>query len=458
MQAQQLTVKSATAKAVDLEWTGGAPAASLERSSGQSYQKVAPGADGHYTDQKIEPFGIYKYRLNTAGKFSNVVTVGPPPDGVTNSAPAPKGSVLEHYGSASSMALDENGDPVIAFEWFDPNGDGDSSDTEIRFVRWDRASYKWASPVRVLVTGEMSDANANPFGIACDRDTGTLAVLSQKGDDLIYALSTDRGVTWRTTPGPKITGSLRATSLVINSGQVHAAAMGNNDAFYFNGSMSDVSSWKAQTLPTGSGWTVRPTNIPLALDASGKPAMAFLENQADGDQHRYVFWRPGNSDPVAVATTNQWMDGPNVALTYGNNKFGVLFAIPMDPKDSDHDVFYTQSSDGSSWSSPAKLPIDGPRGTNPPLEVAIDSKGNLTAVFGSNVGSGGTTCDFPAVSRSTDGTNWKTCGLGKSAGARFNAQPPTLHVIEAGNDKTYIVWQQPDDNKYGAGVLVWHGR
>src|SRR6202034_3181545 len=236
LQAEQLTVKSATAKAVDLEWTGALPASSLERSSGETIQRVAPGAAGHYIDQAIEPFGIYKYRVNTNGKFSNVVTAGPPPDGITNAAPAPKGGVPEHYGQSSSMALDENGDPVIAFEWYDPNGDGDSSDTEIRFVRWDRAGYKWLPAVRILVTGEMNDGNENPFAIACDRDTGTLAVLSQKSDDLIYALSTDRGVTWKTMSAPKITGAPRATSLVINSDQVHAAAIGSHDAFYFNGS------------------------------------------------------------------------------------------------------------------------------------------------------------------------------------------------------------------------------
>jgi hypothetical protein len=458
MQAQQLSVKSATAKAVDLEWTGALPASSLERSSGQTFQKIAPGADGHYIDQTIEPFGIYKYRINTNDKFSNVVTVGPPPDGISNAAPAPKGGAPEHYGQSLSVALDENGDPVIAFEWYDPNGDSDSSDTEIRFVRWDRASYKWASSVGILVTGELNDANENPFAIACDRDTGTLAVLSQKGDDLIYALSTDRGKTWITAAAPKITGAVRATSLVINSGQVHAAAMGGNDAFYFNGSMSDASSWKAQTVPTGSGWTVRPTNIPVALDASGKPAFAFFENQQDGDQHRYVFWRPGSSDPVAVATTNQSTDYPNVALTYANNKFGVLFAIGLDPKDGDHGVWYTQSSDGTSWSSAAKLPIDGPRTTNPPLDLAIDSKGAVTAAFGANAGSADATCSYPVVSRSADGANWKTCGLGKAAGARFNPQPSTLHVIEAGNDKAYVIWQEPGDTKYGAGVLIWHGR
>ncbi|HEX3682003.1 MAG TPA: hypothetical protein VHU83_05620 [Bryobacteraceae bacterium] len=458
LQAQQLTVKSATAKAVDLEWTGALPAASLERSSGPTFQRVAAGAAGHYIDQAVEPFGIYKYRVNTNGKFSNVVTVGPPPDGVTNAAPAPKGGVPEHYGPSSSVALDENGDPVIAFEWYDPNGDGDSSDTEIRFVRWDRTSYKWLPAVRILVTGELNDGNENPFAIACDRDTGTLAVLSQKGDDFIYALSTDHGATWTTSSAPKSAGAVRATSLAIHSGQVHAAAIGSDGTFYFTGSMSDVSSWKAQAVPTGTGWTIRPTNIPVALDASGKPAIAFFENQTDGDQHRYVFWRPGNADPVAVVTTNQSTDYPNAALTFGKDKFGVLFAIGLDPKDSDHGVWYTQSSDGTSWPAAAKLPIDGPRSTNPPLDVAINSKGAVTAVFGSNTGSADATCNLPAVSRSGDGTNWKTCGLGKAAGARFSPQPPTLHVVESGNDKAYIVWPEPSDTKYGAGILVWHGR
>jgi len=458
LQAQQLTVKSATAKAVDLEWTGALPASSLERSSGRTFEKIAAGAAGHYTDQTIEPLGTYKYRVNTNGKFSNVVTVGPPPDGVTNAAAAPKGSAPEHYGQSSSVALDENGDPVIAFEWYDPNGDGDGSDTEIRFVRWDRASYKWTSPVRIAITGEMNDGNENPFAIAYDRDTGSLAALSQKGDDVIYALSTDRGVTWNTTPGPKNAAGLRATSLVISSGQVHAAAIGSDGAFYFTGPVTDVSSWKAQAVPTGSGWTVRPTNIPIVLDASGKPAIAFFENQADGDQHRYVFWRPGSSDPAAAVTTNQSTDYPNVALTYANNKFGVLFAIGLDPKDSDHGVWYTQSSDGASWSSPAKLPIDGPRTTNPPLAVAIDSKGAVTAVFAANAGSSDTACNYPVVSRSADGTNWKTCGLGKAAGATFNPQPSTLHIIEAGNSKAYIVWHDSSETKYGSGVLIWRGQ
>ena len=142
LQAQQLTAKSATAKAVDLEWTGALPASSLERSSGQAFQRIAPGDAGHYSDRTIEPFGIYTYRININGKFSNVVTVGHPPDGISDAAPVPKGSTPEHYGQSTALALDQSGDPIIAFEWVDPNGDGDTSDTDVRFVGWDRANYK----------------------------------------------------------------------------------------------------------------------------------------------------------------------------------------------------------------------------------------------------------------------------------------------------------------------------
>ena len=76
------------------------------------------------------------------------------------------------------MALDENGDPVIAFEWVDPNGDGDYSDNEVRVVHWSRATYRWLPSVRALVVGDISNQNLNPISIGCDRKTGLLAVVT----------------------------------------------------------------------------------------------------------------------------------------------------------------------------------------------------------------------------------------------------------------------------------------
>lgn len=68
------------------------------------------------------------------------------------------------------------------------------------------------------------------------------------------------------------------------------------------------------------------------------------------------------------------------------------------------------------------------------------------------------TCNYPALSRSNDGSTWKTCGPGKAEGGDFSAQPATLHVIEADNDHAYVLWQEPGENRFQQGVLLWHER
>jgi len=458
MHAQELKVTSATAKAVELEWTGAAGSAVLERSSGQAFQKLGPADSGHYQDTSVDAFGTYQYRINTNGKFSRVVTVGPPPAGVSNASAVPKGTDPPTYGTATAVALDENGDPAVAFEWIDPNGDGEKSDTEIRFAHWDRAAYKWASSVRVATTGPLEDQNVNPIALGCDRATGTFAMIAAVGESLMYATSTDHGATWKKESQPGGNGSLHAVALIVASGQVYGAINSESGAVYVNGAISDSGSWKSKAIPAGSGWKLRNnTNIPIAADATGKIGLAFYEDQEEGDGHRYVFWRPEASEP-SVIIGSATVDSPDIALTFGGNRFATIFAALLDEKDTDHTVWYSQSADGGAWSKPVKLPIDGPRSTNPPLSIASSSKGALTAVFGANSGTGPANCGAPTVSRSADGAGWTTCGLGKAAGAEFGPQPGNLHAIEAPNDKAYIVWGESAESKYAPGVLVWHER
>jgi hypothetical protein len=455
LRAQELKVKSATAKAVELEWAGAASSAVLERSSGQTFEKLGPASSGQYDDKSIDAFGTYRYRMNTAGKFSNVVTVGPPPAGISNAAATPKGSEPANYGRATAVALDENGDPAIAFEWVDPNGDGDQADSEIRFVRWDRATYKWVAPVRVATTGELGDQNVNPIALGCDPATGMLAMFGGVGEALLYATSSDHGATWKNVSRPSANATPHGVAILIESGQVHAAINAESGATYVSGSITDPGSWKSQPIPSGDGWKLRNnSNIAIAADSTGKVALAFYEDREEGDAHRYIFWRPEGSAATVIGD-NAPADTPDVALTYGNHKFGAMFAALLDSNDTDHTVWYSQSTDGNSWSKPVKLPVDGPRSTNPPLSIASSSKGALTSAFGSNSGTGPANCGAPSVSRSADGTGWTTCGLGKAAGADFGPQPVAVHVIEAPNDKAYIVWQETAESKYAPGVLVW---
>lgn len=148
---QQLRVKSATARSVQLDWDGAAGPVTIERAAGSAFQKLATASQASYEDNAIDPFATYRYRVSVSGKSSNEVVVGPPPAGVLNVAPVPKGTEPPKYGTASAIGLDENGDPIVAFEWLDPNGDADNSDSDVRFVRWSRATRKWLPAVKAQV-------------------------------------------------------------------------------------------------------------------------------------------------------------------------------------------------------------------------------------------------------------------------------------------------------------------
>jgi len=456
---QQLRVSSATAGSVQLEWTGATGPVTVVRSAGTAAQNLSTTDQAKFEDKSIDRFATYRYRVTANGRSSNEVTVGPPPGGVTNAAPVPQGVDPSKYGPASAVALDENGDPVIAFEWADPNGDNDFSKNEVRFVRWSRAEYRWLPPVRVQVVGEINSQNLNPLAVACDRKTGTLAIVTPvKGEGAVALVSRDGGKTWQGKPVPGISGAVYATAAAITNGTIHLV-LGSEESggHYLSGPVNDVSSWKDRQLPKAAGWK-QPSgvNVALTVDQTGL-AIAWYEDQEEGDQHRFMVWRPNGKAAVALEIAHA-SDSPAVAIASGGGKLGLLVAATVDEKDSDHGVWYTQSADGTSWSKPTRLSVDGPRTTNQPVDVALDSRGAIVAVFGSNGGTAGTACNYPALSRSTDGAAWKTCGPGKAEGADFGPQPATLHVIEAENDKAYVLWQEQTENRFRQGVLVWHER
>lgn len=458
---QQLRVQSASARSVRLEWKG-APAGpvTVERTDGRDFQKIATASQASYEDATVEPFTTYRYRVSVAGKSSNEVIVGPPPPGVLNAALTPKGTEPAKFGSASAIALDENGDPAIAFEWVDPNGDGDNSDTDVRFVRWSRAGRRWLPAVAVQVVGDIQAQGLNPISVACDRKTGAFVLVTPVVDKgALVAISTDGGATWKPTPLPGIGSTVTSTTAAIAGGKAHVALTSpDSGAFYFTGPDTDVSSWSREVFPAAPGWKqALNSNAGLAIDSAGKPLVAWFEAQTEGDGRRFQVWRPGGAAHTAIETKIN-TDSPDLSLAAGGGKIGLLFETPLDQKDEDHGVWYIQSEDGSSWSKPSKLPVDGPRSTNPPLSLAINSDGGIVAVFGSNSGSDTTVCNFPALSRSDSGTAWKTCGPGKAEGGDFMPQPATLHVIDAGNGKAYVLWQETGDTKFHEGMLLWHER
>ncbi len=461
--AQQLHVTSATAKSVRLEWSGTAPEWSVERKlAGGAYQKLAPVKALNFEDTKIEPYATYRYRVSTGpgSKPSNEVVVGPPPMGVMVAAGAPEGVEPSRYGTNIAVTRDENGDPALAFVWADPNGDSDPVDTEVRFVRWNRATYAWTKPVRVAVTGDLPSQYVEPISIACDPDTGAFLIATSVGKAGVnVAISRDAGATWQTTVVQPAETAAASTAIAVSAGTVHLATnMEGPGVSYITGPIADdPSKWKTEVAPNASGWKVgSATNIALALDAAGHPVIARYETQEDGAGRRVEVWRPGAA-PVVAFESNLGTDYPNLALTSGGGKLALVVNNPT-VQDSDSNISYESSTDGATWSKPVMIPADGPRSTNQPESVALGSAGQALVTFGSNTGSAGPSCGGPVVSRSSDGTHWKTCGFGRTAGADFEIQPSSLRALITGDDTAYVVWHQESENKYGRGVLIWHGR
>src|SRR3954447_15697897 len=217
--AQQLRIKTADIKSIKLEWTGAASEWTVERKSGNTpFQKVGTAAAAHYEDTKIDPYGTYRYRVSAAGaRPSNEVVAGPPPTGVLVAAPAPKTGEPGQYGINSAIARDENGDPAIAFVWQDPKANGNMSETEVDFVRWDRAAYAWTKPVKIATVGDLPSKNAEPLSLACDRNTGTfVAALPVAGSGLNVAVSRDRGATWKLTLVQSTEAPVASTAIAVD--------------------------------------------------------------------------------------------------------------------------------------------------------------------------------------------------------------------------------------------------
>jgi hypothetical protein len=462
--AQKLQVTTATAKRVALSWDGSAASWTIERKSGSgTFQKIASANATTYEDTTIAADGTYTYRVRggDAATASNEVTVGPPPSGLVKAAPLPAGAVPDHYGVFSAMALDENGDPAIAFVWLDPNKDNDNADSELRFARWDRAKYRFSPATKIAVVGEL-DHCCEPVSLAADPATGVLALAYPVAgtSGFTVAFSDDRGATWKPAQVAMGEDDL-ASSTAMSWRAGHLQIVVNSDhagPVFIDTEGTDAAKWKRIPAPKAGREHRGKTPVALAYDSADKPLVAFYDHaQSEEDNYVYAVWRPGDSEShMAVDTQKHWADMPRVALAFGGNRFGMLVAASMQENNDTFGVWYSGSSDGAAWSKPVKLPIDGPRSSGPPFDLAIDSKGRISAAFNSNSGSGSAPCLYPELSTSADGTTWKTCGIGKTYGLGNDPDQMSLHMLNGAGDKLFMLWPVVSANKNGQGMMLWH--
>lgn len=460
-----LQAVSATKSEVRLTWTGEGDTFVVERKGlGGMYATAGPAADTTYTDQKIEQFSTYVYRVRAVRSDatgtplmsapSNEITVGPPPSGFSTIVPAsPRGSE-DAFGRHPAMTLDDNGDPAIAYNVLQAEG----SDAHLLFVSWNRARYTWNPPVRVAVSGEV-DTNGDDRGISLAGDAGAslfaIAYQTGKGDGrgVSLAISTDRGVTWRTEVVQAVDDDQRSQSpaVAVAGGVTHVAYVHNNNGVRYR-SRSGAGPWTNVVAPVPAGHEQARTNAGMALDSAGRPAVFYWYNQRDSPRSVLAFWRPGQPTAVEAMDTRPGSDDAFAALAFAGTQPRFMVNLIRDDNFEDH-LWFTQSTDGTAWSAPVRMPIDVGDYWSWPVSLAVDSKGRAVATTTIS-GGRGAALGRPKMLRSDDLKKWTVWS--PDTNRLLVSVPVVGQVMFAANDKQYVVFTSHDPSrKIPAGLNLW---
>ena len=468
-----LTVTKATTKEVDLTWTGSSSSYSVQRRVlGGSYQTIATASTAQYADTTIDPYTDYQYQVLAGTAASNAVSVGPPPAGFNNVAPAPliAGNPITGYGDDASLAFDSNGDPAFAFLYDDPNQDGSTIDSALLFRSWNRAQFSWNPIVTVSTVGDITSTSRNSVSLAYDPSTSTYVIASEFISGNLYGIkifvSADLGKTW-TTKQSYSSGATAyyAPSVALLNGNIYFAVIVDTIGVrFYSGSLSAAgSTWvlKTPTKPANTDIALFGTGASLALDSSGNPAVAYWvpdtrSNQGYNDV--LLYWRPLSAGaPVVVTDTQNQQSDVAVKMRFFGNNPRILFHAQRNDADFGVGVHFVRSDDGgTTWQTPVVIPPDGNSSSDFPFDLALDSQGHAAIAMGQNGSSGDGLCGNPKLSRSSDLLHWTTCAAADiSVTGKFQPYPSALQVAFGGNDKLILLWEDTSGSDSGAGILFY---
>lgn len=469
-----LRATSATKSKVELAWTavGGAAGYKVERrlAGTSEFSVIGSPTDATFTDTKIGPMATYVYRVRASAKGapSNQIVVGPPAPGFHVAAPSPKGRESD-FGIHTCMELDANGDPILAYVFDDPNRDTNHEDTELYFLTWSRAKYRWDTPVPVATVGAIGTGNQPQVAIARDRDTSAIGIAHQKGlYEIWLAVSNDGGATWKDQliqPSSKAGAGL--PSLAMAKGKAHIAAYNREDAVthQFDGIRyytiteegGAVTSMPCPILPdTKIGKSATPS---LALDYEGQVGIAYFLECGGDLPHAYnvvlAFWRPGAGAWKVADSAEHPIEDPAVTLAFDGTQPRAVFYMPRTKDTYGERLWFAQSKDGQSWTDPVNLRQDGSDYWYSPMGLAIDEKGRVAISVPINTSGGGAKFGRPKILRSSDLVSWTISSPDSSAEHPMrSAWAPGVRFW--GNGRVYVAFQHAETGtKLPPGVVVW---
>jgi uncharacterized protein (TIGR03437 family) len=464
---------AATKSQVQLSWSAGDPSTvtyTVERKTlNGSYALAVNATVLSATDTTIDAYQTYVYRVRAnfgaaQSGPSNEVTVGPAPVGYNVVVPmtAVYGDNYD-FGREQRMVLDGNGDPGIAYIIRDVNRDGDSSDSTLYFVRWDRVNYTWTKPVTAAVVGVASRSGAAlSLSIAFDASTNTWGIAYEGVNRIGIAMSTNNGLAWQNQSA--LTDSDQNLSypvLGMSGGKIHLAfSQGNNGIRYITGSATAAAgTWTSSLAPLLAGTFDQQGTLSLAIDSAGNPAIAYWLNPQTAYNSVLAYWRPGSPTAIKIMDTNGFQnDDPAVSLAFFGTQPRVVVVAGRDDQffaRYDRSIWASSSTNGTTWSTPVNLPNDGGNSMEAVISLAIGSQGQGALIMETNGGDGSPgQCSFPKISTSTNFASWTTCSPTTNGSTDFRASYPA--IAYSGNDKLYFsATNYQEGGDVARGIVLW---
>lgn len=390
------------------------------------------------------------------------------------------------YGH-SAMVLDGSGQPMLAFVAYDPNGDGDASDTTVDFVSYDRATCTWNAPIVVDVSNDVDSTREREVTLTRDPANGQLGIGYMIIDPdnanlnkVMLAQSGDNGVTWtkemvaQGTDSPDEHDVSRPT-VAMKDGETYfvyyrtwdlssSASNGSDaNAFHLLARSGTSGAFNDTIVPgVGDGTLPGASNGPpaLAIDADGHAALAFIANTDDDSYTRRVtYYKAGAAHSVGVFDSlDAQNDGWGVSLAFEGDKPRIAAALQRGDTDSDNSmIWFSKSDDGTTWTAPVELPLDGSNGMGEDLSIAANGKGELS--IATRMGSSGgddSTCGAPKLATSNDdGKTWATCGPALAPDTQAFFAGDDVMMAYAPNGKRVMGWFDTASDDPYSGIVVW---
>ncbi len=332
-----------------------------------------------------------------------------------------------------AMVLDQDGSPMVAWVAYD------RSATTLYFAAYDGDTCRWLPRVAIDQVGNLDATNSRQVSMTRDASTGRLGIAYQVIDaqynrTVMLAQSDDNGATWSKetvaeNPPRNTSKGVSLPAVVMKNGTTYVAyyqfllysATGNpasnNSGFVLMIRNGVSGTFVSKNVPAVSGASLpgsEPYAPALAVADSGDVGFATFALSGDTATNLQLIYYQStdNKSSVVFDSKDQPNSQANVSLVFQNNSPRLAAYLDRDRANTNQSMIWSSSSDdGTVWSTPIQLPMDGGDAMGPDLALAAFGDKTLSVASNYASGSGIHQCGAPKISTLTDdGSTWTTCG------------------------------------------------